>query len=107
MFIDATMGRHGHSTHALIETIHTAQEAFGYLNLRPPGENTNVVCTGTACYIKGAGQLLDVVTRRHGVEGVETTADGKLSMLEARCIGSRGLAPAVVFDNDVAAQVTP
>jgi len=134
--IDAAMRRHGHSTHALIETLHTAQEAFGYLdkdalryvaawlrvplsqaygvatfyhyfNLRPPGEHTCVVCTGTACYIKGAGQLLDVVTRRYGVAAGETTADGKLSVLEARCIGSCGLAPAAVFDNDVAARVTP
>ena len=134
--IDAAMRRHGHSTHALIETLHTAQEAFGYLDkdalryvaawlrvplsqvygvatfyhyfsLKPPGEHTCVVCTGTACYIKGAGQLLDVVTRRYGVEAGETTADGKLSVLEARCIGSCGLAPAAVFDNDVAAKVTP
>jgi bidirectional [NiFe] hydrogenase diaphorase subunit len=134
--VDAAMRRHGHSTHALIETLHSAQEAFGYLdkdalryvagwlrvplsqvygvatfyhyfNLKPPGEHTCVVCTGTACYIKGAQQLMDVVEKEYGVKAGETSGDGKLSVLTARCIGSCGLAPAVVFDNDVGAKITP
>lgn len=128
--VEATMRRHGYADNALIETLHTVQEAFGYLDdealryvaralrvppskvygvatfyhffqLKPAGEHTCVVCMGTACYIKGAGNILAALEQKHGVKPGETTKDGKLSVLTARCIGSCGLAPAVVFDGDV------
>ncbi len=134
--IDAAMRRHGHKSHALIESLHTVQEAFGYLDdvalryvadslrvslsqaygvatfyhfftLKPKGEHTCVVCTGTACYIKGAGQVLNAVSKHCGVRAGETTPDNQVSLLTARCLGSCGLAPAVVFDNEVAGKVAP
>ena len=124
------MRRHGYSPNALIESLHSAQECFGYLEpqglrfiarslhvplskvfgvatfyhfftLKPPGEHTCVVCMGTACYIKGAAQLMDAIAERYGIEGGQTTEDGKLSLLTARCLGSCGLAPAAVFDGEV------
>lgn len=133
--VNATMRRHGHQSHALIETLHTVQEAFGYLekpalyfvalslrvplsrvygvatfyhffNLRPQGEHACVVCLGTACYIKGAAAIMTAIQERAGVQPGETTADGKLSLLTARCLGSCGLAPAVVFDGEVAGNLT-
>jgi len=133
--VDATMRRHGHSGDALIETLHTAQEAFGYLDesglrwvastlhvplskvygvatfyhyftLKPPGKHTCVICMGTACYIKGAASLLEKVGRQYQVEEGQTTEDGKLSMLTARCLGSCGLAPAVVVDGEVLGRVS-
>jgi bidirectional [NiFe] hydrogenase diaphorase subunit len=61
---------------------------------------------GTACYIKGAKQLLDTVERDLGVVAGETTADKKVSLLTARCLGSCGLAPAVVYDQEVAGKVS-
>lgn len=134
--VDATMRRLGHQSHGLIETLHTVQETFGYLDenslryvskslrvplsraygvatfyhyftLKPPGEHTCVICLGTACYIKGAGQLVDVLQQTYSIEPGETTVDGKLSALSARCLGSCGLAPAVVYDHDIAGRVTP
>lgn len=134
--VDATMRRMGQHSRGLIETLHTVQEAYGYLDeealryvalslrvplsraygvatfyhfftLKPAGEHTCVICTGTACYIKGAPQLVDAVQKDLNVEPGETTADGKVSVLTARCLGSCGLAPAVVYDNDVAGKVTP
>jgi bidirectional [NiFe] hydrogenase diaphorase subunit len=125
--IDVTMRRNGYAGHALIETLHSVQDAFGYLDdpamkfvasalnlplskvygvatfyhlftLKPKGEHTCVVCTGTACYIKGAGELIEGVSERHNVQLGETTADRKLSLLGARCVGACGLAPAVVLD---------
>lgn len=133
--VDATMRRTGQQPRGLIETLHTVQEAFGYLDeqalryvarslrvplsraygvatfyhfftLKPAGEHTCVICMGTACYIKGAPQLLDTVQRNLGVEPGETTANGKVSLLTARCLGSCGLAPAVVYDQEVAGKVT-
>ena len=130
------MRRMGNSPRGLIESLHTVQEAFGYLDidalrfvartlrvplsraygvatfyhffsLKPPGEHNCVVCIGTACYIKGAPQLLSTIKQELGVVPGQTTADGKVSVLGARCLGSCGLAPAVVYDRDVAGKVTP
>ncbi len=134
--VEAAMRRYGYKSHALIEALHTAQEAFGFLDekvlrdvakglrvplskvygvatfynfftLKPQGEHTCVVCTGTACYIKGAGDIMDAITGRHGIRAGETTPDGKISLLTARCFGSCGLAAAAVFDGDVAGKLTP
>jgi bidirectional [NiFe] hydrogenase diaphorase subunit len=134
--VNATMRRHGYSHHSLIEALHTVQEIFGYLDeialkfvakslrvplskvygvatfynfftLKPQGEHTCVVCMGTACYIKGAPQILEAIEQLTKIKPGETTPDRKLSVISARCFGSCGLAPAVVFDGEVAAKVTP
>lgn|SRR5574340_49400 len=134
--VEATARRLGREQHALIETLHTVQESFGYLDetalrfvagtlrvpvsrvygvatfyhfftLKPKGKHTCVVCTGTACYIKGAAGLLNAVERRYGIKPGETTPDGKLSLLTARCLGSCGLAPAAVLDSAVLGKIEP
>ncbi len=78
---------------------------YHFFTLKPAGEHTCVICMGTACYIKGAPQLLDAVQRDLGIVPGETTADKKVSLLTARCLGSCGLAPAVVYDQEVAGKV--
>jgi bidirectional [NiFe] hydrogenase diaphorase subunit len=132
--VDATMRRHGYVGNCLIETLHTAQESFGYLDepalrfaagslslplskvygvatfyhhfmLKPQGKHTCVVCLGTACYIKGAQQLLESLQMKYGVKPGQTTRDGQLSVLTARCLGSCGLAPAAVLDGAVLGKV--
>ncbi len=134
--VEGTMRRHGYQHHALIEVLHTVQECFGYLDdvalrwvarnlrlppskvygvatfyqfftLKPQGKHTCVVCTGTACYIKGSTALLNAVEARIKIKPGETSADKNVSLLVARCVGSCGLAPAVVFDGEVAGKVTP
>lgn len=128
--LEVTMKRHQFQQHALIEVLHSAQELFGYLepdllyfisrnlklppskvfgvatfyhffSLKPKGEHTCVICTGTACYVKGANGLLEAVAREAHLKEGETTADGKLSLLTARCLGACGIAPAVVLDGAV------
>jgi bidirectional [NiFe] hydrogenase diaphorase subunit len=64
-----------------------------------------VICTGTACYIKGAGKLLTDMEKQYGIKPGETTADGNVSLLTARCLGACGLAPCVVYDGQVAGKV--
>lgn len=134
--VDATMRRHGLVPSTLIEALHSAQEAFGFLDegalryvaaslhvppskvygvatfyhfftLKPPGAHTCVVCTGTACYIKGASGLLKAIEKNLGIKQGETTPDGQVSVLTARCLGSCGLAPAAVFDGQVAGKLEP
>ena len=134
--VQATMRRHGYQPNALIETLHTVQETFGYLekkslhfvaqalrvplsraygvatfyhffSLKPPGKHTCVVCVGTACYIRGARGLLNDIENVTGISPGETTADGQVSLVTARCLGSCGLAPNAVFDGEVAGKLTP
>jgi bidirectional [NiFe] hydrogenase diaphorase subunit len=126
----ATMRRNGYRRSALIETLHTVQETFGYLDeeslgfvavslrlplsmvygvatfyhlfsLKPAGAHSCVVCTGTACYIKGAAQILDEVEKEFDVRPGETSPDGEVSLMTARCVGSCGLAPVTVVDGEV------
>jgi bidirectional [NiFe] hydrogenase diaphorase subunit len=61
---------------------------------------------GTACYVKGADKVLEAIEKQYGIKAGETTADGKLSLLTARCIGACGLAPAVVYDQKVTGKQT-
>ena len=128
------MRRHGFRGNALIETLHTAQEAYGYLDdgmlryvarslklplskvygvatfynlftLKPPGEHACVVCLGTACYIKGAGDLMKAADDALGLKAGGTTSNRKLSLLTARCFGSCALAPVAVVDGEVAGKI--
>ena len=128
--VETRMRRLGDRPLALIEALHAAQEAFGFLDtdalayigdtlgvphsrvygvatfysfftLKPQGEHTCVVCTGTACYIKGAGALIEGIEQRFGVNPGETTEDKALSVMSARCVGACGLAPAVVLGGSV------
>jgi bidirectional [NiFe] hydrogenase diaphorase subunit len=59
---------------------------------------------GTACYVKGSGKILEDIENTFDVKVGETTADGEISLVAARCIGACGIAPAVVFDGVVAAK---
>jgi bidirectional [NiFe] hydrogenase diaphorase subunit len=133
--VDAKMRRLGYKAHALIETLHSVQESFGYLDkealhflaaalhvppskvygvatfynffsLKPQGAHTCVVCLGTACYVKGADQVLSAIERRSGIKSGETTSDKQLSLLTARCIGACAIGPAVVYDGVVAGHQT-
>ncbi|MEB3249206.1 MAG: bidirectional hydrogenase complex protein HoxE [Merismopediaceae bacterium] len=133
--LDATMKRNQFSQDALIEILHKAQEVFGFLeedvllyvarglklpvsqvygvatfyhlfSLKPSGEHTCVVCLGTACYVKGAGGLLETIKQELQLQPGETTEDGKMSLVTARCIGACGIAPAVVYDGKVLGKQT-
>jgi bidirectional [NiFe] hydrogenase diaphorase subunit len=134
--IDRVMKRNHYQQHALIEVLHTAQEVFGYLeedllvyvanhlklppswvygvatfyhffSLEPQGEHTCIVCMGTACYVKRSAAIVAALQREFGVEPGKATSDGKLSLSMARCLGSCGLAPAVVLDGEVLGLETP
>jgi bidirectional [NiFe] hydrogenase diaphorase subunit len=133
--LDVAIKRQQFRQDALIEILHTAQELFGYLDndvliyvgralraplarvygvatfynfftLKPAGRHTCVVCMGTACYVKGAGQILQALEQEHALKAGQTTPDGALSLVTARCLGACGLAPAVVFDGEMAGKTS-
>lgn len=133
--LDATLKRHRFAPDALIEVLHTAQELFGHLrsdllyyvahalrlppsrvygvatfyhlfSFAPRGRHSCVVCTGTACYVKGADAMLGAIEREAGAAAGHTSSDGEISVSTARCLGACGLAPIAVFDGQVAAHQT-
>ena len=65
------------------------------------------VCTGTACYVKGAQAVLEEVENVLGIKAGETTKDGKFTIQDTRCLGCCGLAPVMVINEDVYGRLTP
>ncbi len=134
--LEAHIKKHQFKQDALIEVLHKAQELFGYLEddlllfvayrlklptsrvygvatfyhfftLKPKGKHTCVVCMGPACYVRGADKVLAAVEDKTGIKAGETTPDGEISLLTARCIGACGIAPAAVYDGTVTPRQTP
>jgi bidirectional [NiFe] hydrogenase diaphorase subunit len=134
--IDRTLKRFSFQQDALIEVLHTAQEAFGFLSddlliyvahqlklplswvygvatfyhfftLTPQGQHNCIICMGTACYVKRAAEIVAALQQEYKITAGGTTADGRLSVSTARCLGSCGLAPVLVLDGEVLARETP
>jgi bidirectional [NiFe] hydrogenase diaphorase subunit len=132
--VNGTMRKNGFARHALIETLHTVQSAFGFLDddairfvacslrvplsqaygvvtfyhhfsLKPPGKHTMTICTGTACYIKGADKLVAAAEKRLGIPQGQTTRDGNISLMTARCVGACSRAPVMLSDGQVTGEV--
>jgi NADH:ubiquinone oxidoreductase subunit E len=119
----------------LIAVLHKAQSIFGYLsrdtmdfvsdqmnvptahiwgvatfyhffNLEKQGKHNVAVCMGTACYVKGAGDILNAIKKELGVEVGGTTADDIFTLSEARCVGACGLAPVIMIDDEIYGDLT-
>src|SRR5258708_31272526 len=115
--VGATMRRHGYTPDALIETLHTVQESFGYLDdeslryaaaslrvplsrvygvatfyhffsLKPAGKHKCVMCLGTACCIKGSSYILSAIQKKLDIAPRQPTQDGDVSLLTAPSLGS-------------------
>lgn len=84
--------------------IATFYKAF---SLEPRGEKEIQVCMGTACYVKGAPDVLAALERELGISSGETTYDGKFTLTEVRCLGCCGIAPVITIGNEVIAEVKP
>ncbi len=74
---------------------------YSQFSLYPKGEYKISVCLGTACYVKGAGDIFDRLSERLGIKGGECTPDGRFSLDACRCIGACGLAPVLTVNEDV------
>lgn len=120
----------------LINVLHKAQETFGYLpaevqeviakelgvsvakvygvvtfyhffTMLPKGKHPISVCTGTACYVRGAEKVLDEVRKVLNLKVGETSPDGKFSLSCLRCVGACGLAPVMMIGEKVYGRVSP
>ncbi len=131
----AVIEQHRGQPGATMPVLQAAQEIFGYLpeevqimvaegldipltevygvasfyaqfNMNPKGKHQISLCLGTACYVKGANDILQEVQQRLGINAGGITPDGKFSLDACRCIGACGLAPVMMIDNDVYGRLT-
>ena len=84
-----------------VEEIYGVATFYSQFSLNPKGEYAISVCLGTACYVKGAQDVLDRISMLLNVPAGSTTADGKYSLEATRCIGACGLAPVISINNEV------
>jgi bidirectional [NiFe] hydrogenase diaphorase subunit len=125
VMLEKMMKEHDYQESSLLEILHKAQELYGYVDkellayvatslglppshvygvaafynyfrLRKPGEHVITSCLGTACYVKGAEEIISAVEREFKVERGKSTADGRLSLFITRCIGACAMAPSIV-----------
>ena len=125
-----------HPDSFLIAVLHKAQELYGYLpvpvldeiaqemgiptahiwgvatfyhyfNLTPPGQHVISICLGTACYVRGAAQILQTLRDELKIDMGQVTPDGLFSLQPARCLGACGLAPVVMIDDKIHGELTP
>ncbi|MBR6680478.1 MAG: NAD(P)H-dependent oxidoreductase subunit E [Clostridia bacterium] len=84
-----------------LEEVFGVSTFYSQFVLNPKGEIAIAVCLGTACYVKGSGEILDKITEILGLPSGSTTPDGKYSLEATRCIGACGLAPVLTINNEV------
>lgn len=135
LMLEAAIKQHQYSKDALLEILHTAQELYGYLDkdlllhvskllrlppshvygvatfynifkLKKPGTHVVTVCMGTACYVKGAEDIVSAVEREFNVKRGGTTSDGRLSLFVTRCIGACAMAPNAIVDGETVGKAT-
>ena len=90
-----------------IEKIYGVATFYAQFSMSPKGKYIVSVCLGTACYVKGAGKILEEVEKSLGIGDGECTADGKFSLEVCRCVGACGLAPVMIVAGDVYGKMTP
>ena len=79
---------------------------YSQFALNPKGKYKVSVCLGTACYVKGSGEVYEKISSILGISGGECTSDGKYSLDACRCVGACGLAPVMIVNDDVYGRLT-
>ena len=90
-----------------LEKVYEVVTFYAQFSLNPKGEYNFSVCLGTACYVKGAGDLFDKLKQILGIEDGGCTPDGKFSLTSCRCVGACGLAPVLLVNADVYGRLLP
>ena len=89
-----------------LEKVYGVSTFYAQFSLSPKGENDISVCLGTACYVKGSGQIFEKLSEILGIGADECTPDGKFSLTACRCIGACGLAPVLTVNGEVYGRLT-
>lgn len=89
-----------------IQEVYGVATFYAQFSLYPKGKYQISVCLGTACYVKGSGDLYEKLKEKLGIEDGQCTPDGKFSLEACRCIGACGLAPVLTVNEDVYGRLT-
>lgn len=89
-----------------VEKVYGVSTFYAQFSLSPKGKYNISVCLGTACYVKGSGDVMDKLSERLGIGADECTPDGKFSLTACRCIGACGLAPVITVNEEVYGRLT-
>lgn len=90
-----------------LEEVFGVSTFYAQFALNPKGKYDIAVCLGTACYVKGSGDIMSRLERELGLNDGMTSADGKYSLSATRCIGCCGLAPVLTVNGDVYGKLVP
>ena len=89
-----------------LEKIYGIATFYSQFSLNPKGRYQISVCLGTACYVKGSGDIYNKLMDRLGIVGGECTSDGRFSLDACRCVGACGLAPVMMVNDEVYGRLT-
>jgi NADP-reducing hydrogenase subunit HndA len=89
-----------------LEKVYGISTFYSQFSLNPKGKYKISVCLGTACYVKGSGDIFDKLSQTLSIKSGECTPDGKFSLEACRCIGACGLAPVLTVNEDVYGRLT-
>ncbi len=135
LMLEKVLKDYNYQESALLEILHRAQEIYGYLDkdllmgiseslnlppshvygvatfysyfkLRKPGQHVVTGCLGTACYVKSVEPIMSAIEQEFNLKRGGSTQDGKLSLLQTRCIGACAMAPNIVVDGEVIGKAT-
>ena len=89
------------------EEVYGVSTFYSQFTLNPKGKYKVSVCLGTACYVKGSGEVYAKLADELGIQGGECTADMNFSLEACRCVGACGLAPVIMINDEVYGRMTP
>ena len=89
-----------------LSEIYGVASFYSQFSLNPKGEVAIAVCLGTACYVRGSGEILDAICEKLGIASGATSPDGRFSIEATRCIGACGLAPVLTVNEKVYGRLT-
>ena len=80
---------------------------YSFFKIQPSGEHTIGLCMGTACYVKGAEDIMDKLKKYLDIDIGETSQDGKFTLTLTRCLGTCSMAPVMMIDEEVYGSLYP
>lgn len=89
-----------------ISQVYGVVSFYSFFTMKPKGQHPIAICLGTACYVRGAGKIVDYFKKELKIEVGQTTPDGKFSLDALRCVGACGLAPVVLVGEKVYGRIT-
>ncbi len=89
-----------------LEEVYGVSTFYSQFSLYPKGQYKISVCLGTACYVKGSGDVFEALCKKLGIKSGECTPDGRFSLDACRCVGACGLAPVLTVNDEVYGKVS-